>query len=101
MTEYEVSVKSKIIVGKEGSKLEEIDIKADSFRDPYALERFKESYNEGKEIEEVKYKEKNWKKSIYENLYRSWIIALKKWKKVTLKKRNRKKNRKKYKKDER
>jgi hypothetical protein len=88
MTEYKVNVKSRLIISEKGSKLDEVDIKVNGYRDSSALKYFKEKYNKGEEVKEIEYDGKDWRGMLwYNKLYRDMIRVLKKWK-------NKKKNRK-------
>ena len=92
MTVYSVSVKSKILITDKKTRLEDIYVRADDFRDDRSLNEFKKIYNEDKDTsEDHRYEVKHdWRTHIYYNLFEDMRRALLKWKK----RRNRKKNKK-------
>lgn len=80
MTVYSVSVKSTISIINKKTRLEDVDIRTDGFRDNKSLSEFKKSYNEDRDIKDHKYESRNdWRISIWYSLFEDMRRALSRW----------------------
>lgn len=76
---YSVKVKSRMNIDKHGNTtLDDLDVRADGYRNRELLNKAMESFNNGKSLPSVKrdYKNDGWKYSLWSELFEDMIYIL-------------------------
>jgi len=79
MTEYSASVSSKLLIDKDGTRLEGMNVDVTGFRDVQLLGNALDSYNKEELSENYKENEDDWRSNLWYSLYFNLLKRLRRW----------------------